>query len=121
MLLVEVLRAEPTVHAAERTTLLRTLREKPALSEDEIKRLIGLAQDAAKTAYDHQRSTSQLNDRFTQEQKIRVGGAIGQVAHPDTHLDANENQVISKVASLLHVTHGGYILTKSLAKAAAGH
>jgi uncharacterized tellurite resistance protein B-like protein len=43
------------------------------------------------------------------------------VAHPDTHLDANENQVISKVASLLHVTHGGYILTKSLAKAAAGH
>ena len=121
VLLVEVLRAEPTLDAAERTTLLRTLRRKFALSEDEIERLIELAQNTAKTAYDYQRFTSQLNDRFSQEQKIRVVEAMWQVAYADAHLDANENHVISKVAGLLHVTHGEYISAKGRAKAAAGH
>lgn len=121
VLLVEVLRAEPTLDAAERTTLLRALREKFALSEDEIERLIELAQNTAKTAYDYQRFTSQLNDRFTQDQKIRVVEAMWQVAYADAHLDANENHVISKVAGLLHVTHGEYISAKGRAKAAAGH
>jgi len=120
VLLVEVLRAEPTLDAAERTTLLRALREKFALSEDEIERLIELAQNTAKTAYDYQRFTSQLNDRFSQEQKIRVVEAMWQVAYADAHLDANENHVISKVAGLLHVTHGEYISAKGRAKAAAG-
>ncbi len=121
VLLVEVLRAEPTLDAAERTTLLRALREKFALSEDELERLIELAQDTAKTAYDYQRFTGQLNDRLTQEQKIRVVEAMWQVAYADAHLDANENHVISKVAGLLHVTHGEYISAKGRAKAAAGH
>ena len=35
-------------------------------------------------------------------------------------LDANENHVISKVAELLHVTHGEYIGAKLRAKEAAG-
>jgi uncharacterized tellurite resistance protein B-like protein len=119
VLLVEVLRAEPTLDAAERTTLVRALREKFALREDEIERLIELAQDTAKTAYDYQRFTGQLNDRFSQEQKIRVVEAMWQVAYADAHLDANENHVISKVAGLLHVTHGEYIAAKGRAKAAA--
>jgi uncharacterized tellurite resistance protein B-like protein len=119
VLLVEVLRAEPTLDAAERTTLVRALREKFALREDEIDRLIELAQDTAKTAYDYQRFTGQLNDRFSQEQKIRVVEAMWQVAYADAHLDANENHVISKVAGLLHVTHGEYIAAKGRAKAAA--
>jgi uncharacterized tellurite resistance protein B-like protein len=121
VLLVEVLRAEPTLDAAERTTLVRALRGKFTLREDEVERLIELAQDTAKTAYDYQRFTSQLNDRFSQEQKIRVVEAMWQVAYADAHLDANENHVISKVAGLLHVTHGEYISAKGRAKAAAGH
>lgn len=35
--------------------------------------------------------------------------AMWQVAYADGALDANENHVISKVADLLHVTHGDYI------------
>jgi uncharacterized tellurite resistance protein B-like protein len=121
VLLVEVLRAEPTLDAAERSTVIRALRDKFALRDDEIEQLIELAQDTARTAYDYQRFTSQLNDRFSQEQKIRVVEAMWQVAYADAHLDAHENHVISKVAGLLHVTHGEYISAKGRAKAAAGH
>ena len=121
VLLVEVLRAEPSLDANERATMVRALRDKFALHDDETERLIELAQDTAKTAYDYQRFTSQLNERFSQDQKIQVIEAMWQVAYADAHLDANENHVISKVAGLLHVTHGEYIAAKGRAKAAAGH
>lgn len=120
VLLVEVLRAEPTLDAAERATVVTALRNKFSLNDNEIAALIELAQDTAHTAYDYQRFTSQLNERFTQEQKIRVVEAMWQVAYADAHLDANENHVISKVAGLLHVTHGEYIAAKLRAKETAG-
>lgn len=120
VLLVEVLRAEPTLDAAERATVVTALHGKFALSDDEIAELIELAQDTAQTAYDYQRFTSQLNERFTQAQKIRVVEAMWQVAYADAHLDAHENHVISKVAGLLHVTHGEYIAAKLHAKESAG-
>ena len=42
-----------------------------------------------------------------------------QVAYGDAHLDENEMHTISKVAGLLHVTHGEYIAAKMRAKEAA--
>ncbi|MDO8374882.1 MAG: TerB family tellurite resistance protein, partial [Polaromonas sp.] len=44
-----------------------------------------------------------------------------QVAYSDAHLDAHENHLISKIAGLLHVTHGEYIGAKMRAREAAGH
>lgn len=120
VLLVEVLRAEPTLDATERAAVVSALRMRFGLSDDEVAPLIELAQSTAQTAYDYQRFTSQLNERFTQQQKIQVVEAMWQVAYADAHLDANENHVISKVAGLLHVTHGEYIAAKMRAKAVAG-
>ncbi len=45
--------------------------------------------------------------------------ALWQVAYADDHLDAHEQHTISKVAGLLHVTHGEYIAAKMRAKEAA--
>jgi uncharacterized tellurite resistance protein B-like protein len=120
VLLVEVLRAEPTMDMAERAAVVETLREKFALGDDDIQDLVELAQSTAQTAYDYQRFTSQLNERFTQAQKIWVVEAMWQVAYADAHLDASENHVISKVAGLLHVTHGEYIAAKLRAKENTG-
>ena len=53
---------------------------------------------------------------FTQDQKIQLVEAMWQVAYADAHIDANENHTISKVAGLLHVTHGEYIAAKMRAK-----
>lgn len=118
VLLVEVMRAEPTLADAERRAILEALRSRFHLPPEEVTRLIELAQDTAKTAYDYQRFTAQLNEHFTQAQKIRVVETMWTVAYADAHLDAHEQHVISKVAGLLHVTHGEYIGAKLRAKAA---
>jgi len=119
VLLVEVVRAEAVMDEAERTAMVNALRDRFALSSDEVERLLELAVATAKTAYDYQRFTSSLNAHFTQDQKIQLVEAMWQVAYADTHIDANENHTISKVAGLLHVTHGEYIAAKMRAKEAA--
>lgn len=119
VLLVEVMRADPAMKDAERDAVLLALRGKFALADDELARLLDLAHETARTTYDYQRFTSRLNEHFTQEQKIRVIEAMWSVAFADQHLDAHEQHLISKVAGLLHVTHGEYIGAKLHAQAAS--
>ncbi|KRD15037.1 MULTISPECIES: tellurite resistance TerB family protein [Acidovorax] len=119
VLLVEVVRFDAAMDDAERTAMVTALRSKFALSDDELERLLELAVTTSKTAYDYQRFTSSLNEHFTQPQKVQLVEAMWQVAYADAHIDANENHTISKVAGLLHVTHGEYIAAKMRAKEAA--
>jgi uncharacterized tellurite resistance protein B-like protein len=118
-LLVEVMRADAGIHAEEQNAVIATLRDKFALADDELARLMDLAAETAKTAYDYHRFTSSLNDHFTHPQKIRIVEHMWEVAYADAHLGANENHLISKVAGLLYVTHGEYIAAKMRAKEAS--
>ncbi|MDB5881418.1 MAG: TerB family tellurite resistance protein [Ramlibacter sp.] len=120
VLLVEVMRADPANTPAERAAVVAGLRERFSFADDEVARLVDLAQAEAEHANDYYRFTSLLNERFSQPQKIALVEAMWQVAYADAHLDANENHVISKLAELLHVTHGEYIGAKMRAKEAAG-
>lgn len=116
VLLVDVMRADPASSAAERDTVLKTLRKKFALADDELDRLMELAGQTAESAYDYHRFTTCINDHFTHPQKIVMVENLWQVAYADAHLDATENQLVSKIAGLLHVTHGEYIGAKMRAK-----
>jgi uncharacterized tellurite resistance protein B-like protein len=120
VLLVEVMRADAANTPVERAAVMAALRERFSFADDEVARLVELAQAEAEHAYDYYRFTSVLNERFSQDQKIALVQAMWQVAYADAHLDANENHVISKLAELLHVTHGEYIGAKMRAKEAAG-
>lgn len=119
VLLVEVMRAAPDMVAAERSAVLASLRQKFALADDELIRLVELAELTAKNASDYHQFTSRINDSFAHAQKIRMVENMWQVAYADAHLDANENHLISKIAALLHVTQGEYIGAKMRAKEAA--
>lgn len=112
VLLVEVMRADPAVSPAERLAVVAALRTKFALAEDELARLMELAEAQAGALYDYHRFTSIINERFSHPQKVGMIEAMWQVAYADAHLDTHENHVISKVAGLLHVTHGEYIAAK---------
>lgn len=120
VLLVEVARAEPSSTPAEGKAVLAALQKRFAFANDELARLVELAEAEAKDAYDYHRFTSVLNDRFSQPEKVALVEAMWQVAYADEHLDAHENHLISKVAGLLHVTHGEYIAAKLRAKEATG-
>nr|WP_145552769.1 TerB family tellurite resistance protein [Variovorax boronicumulans] len=120
VLLVEVMRAEPGSGPAERAAVLTALRRKFDLADDELERLLELAQAEAQALYDYHRFTSLLNERFTQPQKVALVEALWTVAYADLHVAAHENHAILKIAELLHVTHGEYIAAKLHAKQAAG-
>ncbi len=112
VLLVEVMRADPQLGAAERAAVVDALGRTFTLSGDEIDRLIELAHEASRTASDFHQFTSVVNRHFSTEQKVRIVQWMWQVAYADGHLDAHENHLISRVADLLHVTHGQYIAAK---------
>lgn len=116
VLLVEVMRADPALGASERLAVVAALRRTFTLAEDELARLVELAEETARTASDFHQFTSVINDRFDQDQKARVIEYMWRVAYADGHLDAHENHLISKMAGLLHVTHGEYIAAKLHAK-----
>ena len=118
VLLVEVMRAEPELGVTERLAVVAALRRKFDLAEAELAQLVELAERTARTASDFHRFTSAINDGFDQDQKIRIVEYMWQVAYADGHLDAHESHLISKVAGLLHVTHGQYIGAKMRAREA---
>ena len=116
VLLVEVVRAKAALGDAERSVMVSALRQQFALSDEELQALLDQATTTSRTAYDYQHFTSQLNEHFTQAEKIRLVEAMWQVAYADALPDENEMHTISKVAGLLHVTHGEYIGAKMRAK-----
>lgn len=119
VLLIEVMRAEPGIDEAERHAVVVTLRDRFGLSGDEVARLMELAGETAEKAEDFFRFTSVINDHFSHPQKIQMIENMWRVAYSDAILDAHEQHVISKIAGLLHVTHGEYIAAKLHAQQAA--
>ncbi|BDT68832.1 hypothetical protein os1_30190 [Comamonadaceae bacterium OS-1] len=120
VLLVEVMRADPTKTAVERQAVVLTLQQRLNLDGAALTQLMLQAEQSAARAYDYQRFTSQLNAQCTHAQKIQIVEDMWQVAYADGQLGAVENSVINQVAGLLYVTHGEYIAAKMRAKEAAG-
>lgn len=120
VLLVEVMRADAEMGAAERSAVMAALRTEFSLAEDEMARLVELAEETARNAHDFHSFTSRINDSFGLEQKIRMVEAMWRVAFADGHLGVHEKHTLWRVADLLHVPHGAYVHARMRAKAAAG-
>ena len=119
VLLVHVMQADEKGHAGEKNTLLKALKSSFVLSDDEVGYLFALSEKTAAASHDYHHFTSQLNEHCSQDQKIQLVENMWSVAYADGHVDENEHHLISKIAGLLHVTHGQYIAAKLHAKAAS--
>lgn len=120
VMLVEVMRADASLHDDEREAVLAALVEKFALTGDEAQRLIELAHAAAREATDLFAFTSRINERFEMAQKIRMIEHMWRVAYADGHLSEHERHVMWRVADLLHVPQGAYQHARRRAQEAAG-
>ena len=118
-LLVEVVRSDAGISAGEQQAVLRAVREKFSLSDEEAQAIFKLAEEEVRTANDYYQFTSLINRHFDQQQKLSVIGLMWRVAYADTELAAHENHVLRRIAELLHVTHGDYIAAKMRARNAA--
>jgi uncharacterized tellurite resistance protein B-like protein len=120
VLLVEAMRADRGMDPAERAAVARGLKERFALGETDVQELLASAEAHSQQGNDFFSFTSVLNERLTHPQKIEVIELMWRVAYVDGSADAGESHIISKLAGLLHVTHGEYIAAKMHAKQAAG-
>lgn len=120
VLLVEAMRADQGLGDDERAALMRLLERRFSLDAQDLQELLASAEERSRRSNDYFSFTSVLNERLRHEQKIEVIELMWRVAYVDGYADAGESHVISKVAGLLHVTHGEYIAAKLHAKEAAG-
>ena len=116
VLLMEVMRASDGVTADERAEAARFLVDEFGLADEQMAPLLQRAESESIAAYDYFRFTDPLDSGLPQNRKIALVAAMWKVAYADGHLDARENAVVSKVADLLHVSHGDYIAAKMRAK-----
>jgi uncharacterized tellurite resistance protein B-like protein len=120
VLLVEVMRSDTQMGADERAAVLAALRHTFTLADDEIARLVELAERTAREAHDLHTFTSTINDTYDMGDKLRIVEHLWRVAYADGQLAAHENHVMWRIADLLHVPHGAYIHAKMRARDAAG-
>ncbi len=109
VLLVEVRRADPGCDAAERRVVVTALREKFALTDDEVARLYELAEQAACAASDLYRYTSRIDETFDMPRKIRLVELMWRVAYADGEISAHERHLVWRIADLLHVPQGARV------------
>jgi uncharacterized tellurite resistance protein B-like protein len=120
VMLVEVMRADVDIGSAERHAVIGALRDSFALADDEIDRLVDLAEQASREATDWFEFTSHINAHFEMPAKLRMIEHMWRVAYADGRLTAHERHVMWRISDLLHVPHGAYIHAKMRARAASG-
>ena len=109
VMLVEVMRADTHFAPAERQAVIDALRAKFSLREDEVARLLELADQAAQQATDWFEFTSHINAHFDMPAKIRMVEAMWRVAYADGHLSEHERHTLWRLSDLLHVPQGAYV------------
>jgi uncharacterized tellurite resistance protein B-like protein len=117
-LLIEVVRCDAAITEDERTAVMRAVRDRFGLTDDEAATLIRLAEDQVREANDLFQFTSLINRNFSQAQKIRVVELMWRVALVDAKISAQERHVVRRIAGLLHVQDSDYAAARMRAQAA---
>ena len=119
-LLVEMMRADYAIEAAERDTVLQALSAAfPDLTTEESEELLARAEERADDATSLYEFTRIVNAQFNPGQKAHVIELLWQVAYADGDLDKYEEGLVRRIADLLHVPHTVFIRMKHRARGEA--
>jgi uncharacterized tellurite resistance protein B-like protein len=111
-LLVEVLRADYEVAAAERQEVVSSVAALLGLEAEQSRALVQEAERQIDSSHDLFQFTSQVNRSYTDADKVRLLEALWRVAQADADLHKYEEHLIRRVADLIHVPHRGFIAAK---------
>ncbi len=115
-LLLEMMRMDASITAAETASVTRSLQRQFGLEAAQVDTLMALAAEEARLATDYFQFTSLINRNFSAEQKVQVVEYMWQVAYADGHLDAHEQHFMRKIADLLYISHADYVGAKQRAR-----
>ncbi|MGO2073870.1 TerB family tellurite resistance protein [Pseudoalteromonas sp. AOP31-A2-14] len=111
-LLIEVMRADNELQEGEQQTLTFTLKKYFDLDDEAVAELTEQANQDLDEAIDYFQFSKQIKDQCSAEQRIEIVELLWRLAYADGELDAQEEHVIRRVASLLYVTHEDFIAAK---------
>jgi len=120
-LLIEVSQADYELDAAEKSSIVDTLRNTFNLNAMELDSLVTMAEDEVQQSTSLYQFTRLVNDFYDYEQKLTLISSMWQVAFADNNLDRYEEHLIRKVAELTYVTHKDFIRLKQTARSVYGN
>ena len=115
-LLIEVMVIDVDLDDQEMQSIAGTLSNMLHLSKEQIDQLIELSKEEVADATSLYQFTKEINEHFDIEKKLSLMTAMWRVAFADGHLDKYEENIIRRVADLLHIRHSEYIRCKANAK-----
>ena len=115
-LLIEVMVIDGDLDDQEMQAIAGTLSYMLHLSKEQIDQLIELSKEEVAEATSLYQFTKEINEHFDIEKKLSLMTAMWRVAFADGHLDKYEENIIRRVADLLHIRHSEYIRCKANAK-----
>ncbi len=104
VLLVEAARMDDHFDGAERTVIERLLKEKFALSDEEIRQLLARAETTAKQSSQLHPFTRLAVTRMSPDQRVRLIEMLWEVVYADGVLDPEEDVLLRRVAGLIYVS-----------------
>ena len=115
-LLIEVMVIDGDLDDQEMQAIAGTLSNMLHLSKEQIDQLIELSKEEVAEATSLYQFTKEINEHFDIEKKLSLMTAMWRVAFADGHLDKHEENIIRRVADLLHIRHSEYIRCKANAR-----
>ncbi len=111
-LFLEMMYMDDEAHAKEHEMILSRFKTIFSLSPEDATNLLSLATEQWQKSTDYYQFTSLINKEFSQQQKIELIKSLWQIAYVDGKLDMYEENLVRKMADLLHVSHKDFIQTK---------
>ena len=111
-LLMEVSRSDEGHQEIEIDSVLNILKRLFDFSDIEVSQLLELAKDASDEAHDLFTFTKLINEHYDYAAKEQLVKNLWIVAYSDGRLDAFEEQIIRRIAGLIHLANSDFIKAK---------
>lgn len=116
MLLLETAQADGTLQPQEELQIQNIMQKRFSLSAADSKKLIERARRKQAESVDLYQATSTINRNWTTEEKCRLLENIWQIVYSDGILDQQEDYLMHKLGTMLHLSHRQLIDAKLQAK-----
>lgn len=116
VILLEMAHADDDFSVVERERVRRLLGGELGMAAGEIEDILSSAERAQRDATDLWTYTSVINRNFSDVEKRGLIESAWHIAYADGRLDPGEDQLVHRLASLLHVDHAELIAAKLRAR-----
>lgn len=111
-LLIEIARADSDFDDEEQAAIESLLGDTLALGREEIADLVRLATEESREAISLHQFTRLINENYSLAEKVQLMEQLWQVAYADGRIDRYEEQLLRRIADLIHIRHSEFIRAK---------